>query len=153
MVSPELAQVFEAYYAVPRESNAASPGRFQLGLVHWNSLHWSSSLISPASLSLSCLVPLHHRLLPHACRCDASAFQRRRHHVFAFTFQDFIAELGRFLPWQRSSSRGSFSFVRHCPLCPSTRAAHNNTLHHFAFSFSSAFVLPRTTSPAGRCST
>ena len=77
--------------------------------------HWSSSLISPASLSLSCLVPLHHRLLPHACRCDASAFQRRRHHVFAFTFQDFIAELGRFLPWQRSSSRGSFSFVRHAP--------------------------------------
>jgi hypothetical protein len=38
VVSPELAQVFEAYYAAPRESNAASPGRYQLGLVHWNSL-------------------------------------------------------------------------------------------------------------------
>jgi len=38
-------------------------------------------------------------------------------------------------PWE-------FLFREACPLCPSTRAAHNNTLHHFASSFSSIMCPP-----------
>jgi hypothetical protein len=38
--------------------------------------------------------------------------EKNKNALYVFTFQDFIAELGRFLPWKRSSSRGSFFFVR-----------------------------------------